>query len=243
MISAAASSASVFEPKLLAPPSRRRRIALRKAAGDLYAVLDAFAREGRHPVRDLLIGTPDAFAVGQHYPHHDIEDPATGCAWYYHAHDPAVARHWDEHGHFHCFMYTELLGPRARPVALPGNPDVQKGGLVHVIAISFDASGVPTRVFVPNRWVTDEWLYRARDVIPLIDRFVITNDTRFDLTSRWLTAILRVCQPQIAGLLRDRDRLLAERRMVDPAGFAEDRLLEVVSTAPLDLDAVLGALA
>ena len=227
----------------LAPSlSKRRRIALRKAARDLYDVLDAFAREGRHPVRDLLNATSGAFALGQHYPYNDIEDTGTGCAWYYHAHDPAAARQWDEHGHFHCFMYTELLGPRARPVAMPENPDVQKGGLVHIVAISFDTAGVPTRLFVPNRWVTDEWMYRASDLIPLIERFVIVSDKRFDLTSRWLAAILRVCQPQIGDLLRERDRVLAEHRLVDPAGLAEDRPLDIVATSAFDLDAILGVL-
>ena len=227
----------------LAPSlSRRRRIALGKAARDLYDVLDAFAHEGRHPVRDLLTASTRAFAFGQHYPHDDIEDTGTGCAWYYHAHDSSAARQSDEHGHFHCFMYTELLGPRARPVAMPENPDVQNGGLVHIVAISFGTAGVPTRLFVPNRWVTDEWMYRANDLIPLIERFAIVSDKRFDLTSRWLAAILRVCQPQIADLLRERDRALAEHRLVDTVGLAEDRSLEIVSTAEFDLDATLDLL-
>ena len=209
------------------------------AASELYEVLDAFAQEGRHPVRDVLPTSPDAFMCLEHYPPGDVEDAGTGCAWYYHAHSPAEARQRGEHGHFHCFMYTELLRAAARPIALPEYPDFKKGGLVHLIAISFDPNGAPMRLFAPNRWVTGEWMYRAEDIIPLIDSFLIVSDTRFALTSRWLAATLRVCHPQIARALRERDRILDERRVIDPQGFAEDRSLEIVSSLPLNLDGAL----
>src|SRR5436190_10061546 len=101
---------------ILAPPfhdlsalPRRRLAAMQMASRDLFAVLDDFSREGRHPVRDVLAATPETYTRWQHYPPGDVEDAATGYAWYYHAHDPSEARQWEEHGHFHCYAYTELL--------------------------------------------------------------------------------------------------------------------------------------
>lgn len=214
---------------------------MRDTVGEFYEVLDAFTREGRHPVRDLLDASPSPFASGEHYPPGDIEDRGTGSSWYYHAHAPNEARAFDEHGHFHCFMYTELLADTARPIALPQHPDLLNGGLVHLIAISFDANGVPTRLFAPNRWVTDEWMYPADDVVALIECFSIVSDPRFSLTSRWLAAILRLCHSQIETVLRERDRVLDARRKIDPDGFTEDRSVEIVSSLPFDLDAAVFA--
>jgi hypothetical protein len=214
---------------------------MRNAASELYDVLEAFAREGGHPVRDVLKDLPEPFTSGRHYPLDDVEDAGTGCAWYYHAHAPNEARRTCEHGHFHCFMYTELVDKAAQPIALPDDADFDKGGLIHIIAISFDSDGVPTRLFAPNRWVTGEWMYGAEDVIAIIARFSIASDNRFALTSRWLEAMLRLCRPQIASVLRERDHVLRSRREIDPEGFTEDRSLEIVSSVDFDLDAQLVA--
>lgn len=215
-------------------PTQRRRAAMRRASHDLLAVLEDFARQGQHPVRDVIAAS-DGFVRGAHYPAADVEDAQTGCAWYYHAHEPSSAMSWDEHGHFHCFMYTECLGRAAQPIALPEQPDFERGGLVHIAALSFDANGTPTRLFIPNRWVTDEWLYPARDVIALIDRFTINSEARHPLTSRFLSAILRLLQPQIAEALRQRDRVLRARGSQRVRDLAEDRSIQVVSSVACDL--------
>ena len=179
-----------------------------------------------------------------------MEDANTGCAWCYRAHDPATARLWKEHGHFHCFMYTERLGPSAKPMALPDNFDDAKGGLDHLVTISFNASGASTRLFAANRWVTGEWLYPARDLIPLIDQFSIIADPRFGLTSRWLSAILRLYHPQIVALLCERDRMLEQQlnaqlkvqRNANLENITADRSIEVIATTSIDLDASLLAI-
>jgi hypothetical protein len=221
--------------------TQRRLLIRRRAARDLFEILESFAAEGRHPVRDVVTPT-DTFTCWEHYPPADVEDTGTGCAWYYHAHDPAHALPWDEHGHFHCFMYTERLGRTAKPIALPSNPDYRKGGLVHLAAVSFDAKGTPIRLFIPNRWVTDEWLYPARDVIALIDCFCIISDQRYELTNRFLAAILRLFHPHISAALRERDRIIEERGRGGPQRFTEDRSVAVVSSIAFDLDASLAAL-
>ncbi|MES2948270.1 MAG: hypothetical protein V4858_06990 [Pseudomonadota bacterium] len=236
------------EPALPAPPvvdwsalSRRRLGKMRRAARDLFEVLETCAREGRHPVRDVIAAAGD-FNCAQHYPSNDVEDPATGCAWYYHAHGAAQAPAWEEHGHFHCFMYTERLSPAARPMALPAHPDFNQGGLVHLAAISFDARGAPARLFIPNRWVTDEWLYPARHIITLLDQFSISSDTRHELTNRFLSAVLRLFHPHIAAALRERDRAIRARNKDNARDFTEEPSIPVTASMALDLDAHLAAL-
>jgi hypothetical protein len=240
------------EPSLRAPAcavidlstlSRRRLGSMRRAAGDLFDVLEAFAREGRHPVGDTIASPGGDFACAQHYPSADVEDPATGCAWYYHAHGADQALAWDEHGHFHCFMYTERLSPSARPIALPVQPDLQNGGLVHLAAISFDAHGTPMRLFIPNRWVTDEWLYPGRHVVALLDHFSIeASEPHHALTTRFLAAVLRLFHPHIAAMLHARDKAIRARGKKRAREFTEDRSIPVATSIAFDLDAHMAAL-
>lgn len=221
---------------------RRRLARLRAATRELLAVLEEFSRLGRHPVRDLMPGTDKSFVRYEHYPVGDVDNPVRGYAWYYHAHDPSEARPWSEHGHFHCYAYTELLPDDASPIALPAEPDFAGGGLCHLVGLCVDLDGLPTRLFTINRWASDEWMYAAEDVIPLIDGFSIDGNAVYALTSRWLGAMLRILQPQIAWLLYERDRVLAARRAIDPLGFSEDQSIDVTSTLAFDLDAHITAI-
>lgn len=234
---------------LIAPPfddlsalPRRRLAAMRQSADDFFEALEWFSRTGRHPVRDILAASPDPYTRWSHYPPGDVEDPETGCAWYYHAHDPSETRPWEEHGHFHCFVFTELIAPNAMPVALPADADFDKGGLVHVAGLSFDASGLPNRLFTINRWASNEWMYPAKNILPLIGRFRFETESEFAPTSRWLSAALRLLYPQLAWALHERDRILAARRAADPEGFSEDPSIDVTSTIAFDLDQHLDAL-
>ena len=197
------------------------------------------AREGRHPVKDVLAASPDTFTEGCRYPPPDgVQDAATGSGWYYHAH----ARPWEEHGHFHCFRDAEHVRPGATPIALPDEPDLEKNGVVQLAALCCRCNGLPMRLFTINQWASGEWMYPASDVAPLVEGFRLGGDTALPLTSRWLSAMLGVCQPQIAWLLHERDRVLAERRKIDPTGFAKDRSIEITSAVSFDLDAHLAAL-
>jgi hypothetical protein len=239
----AATPLDVSSPTDLRLLPRRRIAAMRRAARELFAVLDECQASGRHPVRDVLAADPHPFTRSRHYPPGDVEDPHMGSSWYYHAHGKSAARPWNEHGHFHCFVYTELARKGARPWALPENPDFDHGGLIHLAAISIDPCGVPVRLFAPNRWVTGEWLYGARDVVPLVERFAIRAAQPCELTSRWLSALLRLLYPQIAWLLHERDRVLAARRAREPHGFSERNSIEIAASIRIDLDDHLDTLA
>jgi hypothetical protein len=234
---------------VIAPPfedlsalSHRRLAAMRRASNDFFEVLESFSDAGRHPVRDILAASPDPYTRWSRYPPGDVEDPRTGCAWYYHAHDPSESRPWEEHGHFHFFLFAELIAKNAKPIALPADPDHEMGGLVHVAGLSFDAIGIPNRLFTINRWASNEWMYPARNITPLIDRFQFESENEFILTSRWLSAILRLLYPQLAWALRERDRVIAEHREAGSEGFTEDQSVDVISSVTFDVDDHLAAL-
>lgn len=209
--------------------------AMQSAGDDMIAVLEEAADNGRHVLLDILKASePDPFTQWEHYPPGDVHDRDNGAIWFYHAHaEDEAARPWTEHGHFHMFVYTEHLPDEAKPIALPENPDMEKGGLCHLVSISFDHSGTPTRIFTTNRWVTDEWMYPAEFVIPLIDKFEVNNES-FSLTSRWLKAALGLFRPQIEWSLRERDRAIEKLRATNPGGFSEDRSVEVLSSFLFD---------
>lgn len=222
---------------------------MRGGADDMIAVLEECARSGRHVLVDVLeAGRDNPFTEWQHYPPGDVHDRKNGAIWFYHAHarEDGEARPWDEHGHFHMFVYTDRLGADAQPLALPRERDENRGGLCHLAAVSFAVSGAPMKIFTTNRWVADEWMYSARDVIGLLDRFVVDVE-EYALTSRWLMAALKLYRPQIEWALEERDRVLGKARAMDPEGFAEDREIEVLSALDFDLggqiDAIEAALA
>ncbi len=135
------------------------------------------------------------------------------------------------------FAYAALAPAGAVPLAAP---DPEAGGDVrpfcHLLAISIDRSGAPRRLFTINRWASGETLYPADVVLPLALGFRLGRAAGHAAASRWLSALIRALAPQVAALLAERDRILTARRTSDPAGFAEDRALEILSTLALDPD-------
>lgn len=211
------------------PTDRRERLAT--AADTLFSVLSEAVNEGRHFLLDLIGEVP--FAQWSHYPAEDVHDTDTGALFFYHAHAPED-RGADEHGHFHCFVErSRLLAPDA-PLARP-DADASGRQLCHLVAISMDHRGVPVELFTTNQWVTDEWLYPADAVIPLIDRFAFSDPGAASLAARWLAAFIALHQPVIARLLQERDAAL-EIGTGGGAGKWGDPDLEVPSRRPVDID-------
>ena len=222
----------------------REKLLMMQSGGDeMIGVLEEAAEQEKHILIDVLNATaPDPFTQWQHYPPGDVHDRDKGALWFYHAHEEdEAARPWSEHGHFHLFVYTEHVAEGVEPIALPSEPDWEKGGLCHLVAISFDQAGTPTRIFTTNRWVAMEWQYPAEEVIRLLDLFEIDNE-EFSLTSRWLMAALKLFRPQIEWSLRERDRVIDQMRANDPEGFSEDESVEVLSSFPFDLGSQIEAI-
>lgn len=222
---------------------REQLLFMQKGADEMIAVLESAAEQEKHILIDVLNATaPEAFTHWQHYPPGDVHDRNKGALWFYHAHeDDGEGRPWDEHGHFHMFVWTEHVQEGLEPIALPPEPDFEVGGLCHLVAISFDKAGTPMQVFTVNRWVAQEWQYPAEEVIRLLDKFELENE-EYALTSRWLMAALKLFRPQIEWSLRERDKTIALMRDKDPEGFSEDEDMEVLSSFPFDLGAQIDAI-
>ena len=211
---------------------------LRRRAAEVDDCAREIARTGRSVVEHLL-GTEHPGEPWRHYPPGDVYDPLSHAQYYYHLH-PEAERPADEFGHFHTFLRPQGMPTGTRPAALADYrpPEDPNDALSHLIAIATDIDGRPNRLFTVNRWVTGETWYRAADVIAMLDQFSVDVDRPFPAVSRWVTALIRLVGPLIASLIAERDeRLDAWRRRHPEINAYEDRRLEVVSQASLDVAA------
>ena len=157
----------------------------------------------------------------QHFPHGDAYDPSSGALWFYHCHpNPAPLETADhEHGHFHLFLRPE--GP--------------KGPIHHLIGIGVDAQGQLRRLFTVNHWVVTDDFLPAAETIALLPRFDAHLAKPCYLVNRWLTAVVRLFEPQIINLIMARDAALAAYGP-DLRTTLADRALETPSQIAVRLD-------
>lgn len=219
----------------------REDLELSLAAG--YEVRECFrvlGKVGLNVVGEILKDQGTFYEL-QHYPKGDVYDPETHSQYYYHAHRPESG----EHGHFHTFLRAPGMPKGVRPAPYSGRAPrpLGKDAVAHLIAISMDRRGFPTHLFTTNRWVTAETWYRAEDVIAMLDRFAIDHAWPSWPTNRWITAMVQLFRPQIAHLLRERDRVVAEWAQRHPdRDVYEDRELEITSIMPISVDWQIEAL-
>ena len=202
-----------------------------------------FARGRTNVVAEMLKGA-GPFHEMCHYPPGDVYDPESHAQYYYHSHrrDPPAGA---EHGHFHTFLRPGGMPAGVRPASVPGQAEARDpdDAVSHLIGVSMDTAGRPIGLFTTNRWVTDETWYSAEDVIRMVDRFAVDHPMPSWPANRWLTALVRVFRPQIAELLRARDRRISELRDRDPdRAVLEDRTLEILSEASIDLPRQIAAI-
>jgi hypothetical protein len=207
-----------------------------------------------------VVGLGESAADWRHYPAGDGYDPISHAQYFFHCHpaSEASARAPGEHGHFHLFLRAEGMPAGASPLLLPETAIAKehlstppqaapskrgtRDEVSHLIAIAVDASGEPVRLFTTNRWVTGETWYRAEDVIRMLDRFTLDAAEPKNLVDDWLTAIVRLYQPEIAMLLRKRDEAVMDpRRRRRRLDVFEDPAFEITSSLAIDLDARLAA--
>lgn len=228
------------------------------AAATIRECRHVLAASGSTIVREAVGGTAP-IADWRHYPDRDAYDPVSHAQYFYHRHteaELATGAEPAEHGHFHLFLRAEgmprgvtpLILPETAIANLPTPPQAapaKRGScdeVSHLVAIAVNGDGEALRVFTTNRWVTGETWYRAEDVIRMLDRFALPSAEPASVINRWLTAIVRLYQPEIAMLLRKRDEAVMDprrrRRKVD---VFEDPSLEVTSSLTIDLEARLTA--
>jgi hypothetical protein len=160
-----------------------------------------------------------------------------------------------EHGHFHLFLRGEGVPAGITPLLLPElavanapaprqSAPLKRGGsdeVCHLVALAVDRCGDPIRLFTTNRWVTGETWYRADDVILMLDRFRVAGNHPSALLNRWIGALVHLFQPEIAALLRERDKAILEQRWRRRGNVLEDLRLEITSSLDVDLDVRLAA--
>jgi hypothetical protein len=240
-------------------PTRLTRTDLERmaAAGrELLEIERILAKTGDTVVGEAL-RDGGIFYEWQHYPAGDVYDPDSHAQFYYHAHPPAQLPA-GEHGHFHTFLRPRGMPSGAAPLMLPelaiadapaapADPllapvaQPNQGGnndkFSHLVGIGVDAAGRPHRLFTTNRWVTGETWYRAEDVIPMLDRFVVDLARPSWPLNRWISAMFRLFRPQMAALLLERDEAVMawRRRRRGRVHVFEDRRLEVASELAIDV--------
>ncbi len=204
------------------------------STGDaLWQAMLAIHRSGI-PLMSRILPDGQQPEAWQHYPRCDVVNGKWGARWFYHCHNPGD-RTDNEHGHFHFFLGRKAFSRTVRPLARPPQGRRPRPSLVHIAALSIDFNGLPTSWFVTNRWVTDEWLYPAEAISAKLDRLSFSGADGDPMVNDWLGAMLQASLDRIAALLAQRDVILAKR---DPA--CEDRAIEVVAKAPIDLESLLG---
>jgi hypothetical protein len=185
-----------------------------RAAQEIAFCERILAKSGENVLRQTLRDAP--VEAWSHYPAGDVFDAESGAQWYYHCHLPAADG--IEHGHYHCFV----------------RPEGANGPVHHLIAVGVDPFGRLHRLFTVNQWVVgDSWL-DAEPTIALLARLDVQLAKPSYLVNRWLTAIIRRYQSEIATLIRERDARLASHRPPEGIAAREDRALEVTSTLLID---------
>lgn len=209
-----------------------------RAAGlRLLEVYADLAQRGQNLLGNLLAG--QAPIQWSHYPEEDAVDAANGYQWFYHSHAPQDRPATLEHGHIHLFARRALWARRLRSNSeksfsrLCGRPRVDPATR-HLLAIGFDAKGVPKTLFTVNSWVTGDLMLNAHLTLDLLIRMRL--DTGWPQIDAVLESLVKLCGAEISRLLALRDEFL---RVHARRGLLADKKLEVLSQVNVDLDAVV----
>lgn len=209
--------------------------AMHDAAAKVLQCEQELAGKGSSVVMEVLRDQGD-FLIWERYPKGDLFDLKHHSHYFYHAHAPEEMAD-GENGHFHLFVRPAEIAPDIEPWQLPGAviPENPAERFAHIGAVSLDNYGRLIRIFTTNRWVTNETLYRAEDVIPLLDHFAIDLDEPSRTVNQWLTSLITLYRPQLEALLKARDETLEAFAEAHPASdLLEDRSLQNTSEVYVD---------
>ena len=222
-------------------------------AGDAVMEWHKVLHKSRDSIVGYLLRGLEAPEDWTHVPDGDVVDHGTGSQYFFHRHaDDPDDPHADEIGHFHCFVHAPVSTGRAvdfepAPVALghcvaAGTEGLGGHGISHLVAISIDALGLPSRLFTTNRWVTGETWRPASAMVPMIDQFAITHGQPNFIVNQWLTEMIRLFRPQIIDLIEQRDRRLAAVSNKPLATTLIDHEIEVVSSCDISVPTQVAAI-
>ncbi|MEP5938607.1 MAG: hypothetical protein ABJ239_09795 [Erythrobacter sp.] len=212
-----------------------------EAAHTVIETITKMAQEQR-PLM-LRIVPEDGATFWEHYPKGDARSATTKARWYYHVHATG-SREEDEHGHFHLFLHRTQMADDAEIKVMPPQGEDAKAHVTHIIGLSIATSGIPRSWFATNRYVTNEFLYSADDMIAHLDLYNVDDTKEDDLVNRFVTAMVALYREEIADLLRQRDA--AQARLIDEHGpekaYEKASGVEVLASIPIDLDEKISTL-
>lgn len=229
-------------PKLTSVTRARRSTspvgdAARVAGSRILDVYAGLAQRGQHLLGNLLHGQPPR--QWAHYPEDDAIDANSGYQWFYHSHAPEDRSGAAEHGHIHLFARRKVWSCRLyskRELAFAElcgvtNPQVSTR---HLLAIGFDAKGLPLSLFTVNSWVTGDLMLSAETTAELLDQMSL--DTGNADVDPVIVSLVRLFRTEILDLLTRRDEALFGFKGAD---VLSDESLEVLSERSIDVDSKL----
>ena len=203
--------------------------ALAAAAADLGRAAAEIRLLAGSPLNLLTGGErPAAF---RHYPEGDVYDRGCHAQYYFHTHREAEA------GHVHLFLRAGGMPAGLAPPAPAADPDPP----CHLVAVGLGGDGWPDRLFTTNRWVTGEVWCPAPAVAAMLPGFRPRGGGRLAPLSLFLSSLMVLAGPLVAGLVAERDAAVAAWAAGHGGDPLEDERLEVPSQAPLDLDRLVAA--
>ncbi|QWE09352.1 DUF6969 family protein [Polynucleobacter ibericus] len=142
--------------------------------------------KSRRTLNEAALGGARDFVEWQHYPSNDLVDVNSGYEFYYHAHSADEMPN-GEHGHFHVIKR-----------------DAES--FHHLVGISLDQKGLPTRLFTTNEWVTGETMIDSAATIKFAKEFEMVVKGRMAPVSNWVSALIQLFSAEIEKLIVDRDQ-------------------------------------
>lgn len=189
-----------------------------------------YLEDGKNIASAALAGATN-FESGRHYPLNDVVDVKHHSRFFYHGHrenSGAVA----EHGHFHLFIdLTSNYDVLKKQPQSQKKSEMAMPNFSHLAALSLDERGQSLEWFVTNRWVTGERWISAETLITYLEGFTIKANGRLAPIAEWLTAMVKLFQPQLTELLLLRDQAVQKNSSKgDMNQFFEDRNFEVLAS-------------
>lgn len=204
---------------------------------EIYAGL---VERGAHLFGDLLGAcTPQQWS---HYPEDDAIDQGSGFQWFYHSHSPEDRSGACEHGHIHLFARRKLWARRLRSsretqfAKLAGEPPTAKNTR-HLLAIGFDAKGIPTTLFTVNSWVTGDRMLSAGLTAEILASMAL--DTGNESVDAVVQSLVRMYRDDIREMLVQRDKVLLSWQ---GNNVLSDENLELLSEVAISVDAKLASM-
>ena len=177
------------------------------------SIIRSLQREGSTIVLKVMNGKKYERDPLVHYPFDGgVLDEETGYRVFFHAHREK------EYGHFHTFY------------------EKPNGGFVHLIMVSLNKKGYPTKLSTVNRWVTGDVFVKGDELKDHFLNFKM-NDTLFPdkRIGAFVRELFREFETEILQLIEERDKAIhayVKKNTRDPF---KDREVEILSSTAIEV--------